>query len=48
MVLNTLVKDKAGRWDMEYWEGPAILSKMDMEDFCESVIFEKGQEEIRD
>lgn len=33
---------------MEYWKGPAIISKMDVEDFCESMIFEKGQEEIRD
>ena len=33
--MNALVKDTIGRQDMEYGEGLAVLSRMDMEDFTE-------------
>lgn len=39
--MNALVKDTKGRQDMEYGEGLAVLSRMDMEDFTEQVVFEK-------
>ena len=46
--MNALVKDTTGRQDMEYGEGLAVLSRMDMEDFTEQVVFEKGWEKRRD
>ena len=35
LVMNALVKDTTGRQDLEYGEGLAVLSRVDMEDFTE-------------
>ena len=46
--MNALVKDTTGRQDMEYGEGLVVLSRIDMEDFTEQVVFEKGWKKRRD
>lgn len=48
LVMNALVKDTTGRQDMEYGEGLAVLSRVDMEDFTEQEVFEKGWKKRRD